>query len=68
LTDEEYRRDVGVFFVFMHRNLNHNLVGDRVWLQRVDGKGEPLTDLAAILFDDFASLHAARKAEDGRIK
>ncbi|MGZ0189045.1 MAG: DinB family protein [Alphaproteobacteria bacterium] len=67
LTDEEYRQDVGVFFGSMHRTLNHILVGDRVWWQRVDGKGEAPTDLAAILFDGFVDLRAARKAEDARI-
>ena len=47
--------------------LNHLLVGDRVWMQRLTGEGEAPARLDAILFDDFVALRAARLAEDARI-
>lgn len=67
LDDADYRADRGVFFRSMHGTLNHLLVTDRVWLQRITGEGDAPDRLDAILFEDFASLRAAREAEDKRI-
>jgi uncharacterized damage-inducible protein DinB len=67
LTDAEYRADRGAFFKSVHGTLNHLLVGDRIWMHRLDGTGDCPTRLDAILFDDLADLHAARRAEDERI-
>ena len=36
-------------------------------MRRFTGSGEPPPSLDAILYDDFASLRAAREAEDARI-
>ena len=67
LSDADYRADRGAFFKSLHGTLNHQLVGDRIWMQRFTGKGELPPSLDAILYDDFAGLHAARIGEDARI-
>jgi len=40
LPDEAYRRNVGVFFKSLHGTLNHLLTTDRIWMHRLDGKGD----------------------------
>jgi len=35
LPDAEYRADHGAFFKSVHGTLNHLLVGDRIWMQRL---------------------------------
>ncbi len=67
LSDEEYRADRGAFFKSMHGTLNHLLVADRIWMKRFTGQGEAPNTLDAILFEDVASLRAARDREDARI-
>jgi uncharacterized damage-inducible protein DinB len=67
LSDADYRADRGAFFKSLHGTLNHLLVGDRIWMARFTGTGEMPKSLDAILYDDFASLRAARDAEDARI-
>lgn len=67
LTDEQYRADRGAFFRSMHGTLNHLLVTDRIWMQRITGAGDAPDRLDAILFEDFARLRVAREAEDRRI-
>ena len=67
LSDEEYRADRGVFFKSVHGTLNHLLVADRIWMKRFTGQGEAPTTLDAVLFEDLASLRAARDREDARI-
>jgi uncharacterized damage-inducible protein DinB len=68
LPDSDYRKDLGAFFGSLHRTLNHILVGDRIWLQRVEGEGDVPRDLDLVLYEDFHELRAAREAEDDRIK
>jgi len=67
LSDDEYRRDRRGFFRSIHGTLNHVLVGDRLWLNRLTGEGEDPGSLDAILFEDFAELREARTAEDRRL-
>ena len=67
VSDADYRADRGAFFKSLHGTLNHLLVGDRIWMQRFTGAGEIPPSLDAILYEDFASLRAARQAEDARI-
>ena len=67
LSDADYRADRGAFFKSMHGTLNHMLVADRIWMRRFTGEGEIPASLDAILHEDFASLRAARRAEDERI-
>ena len=67
LPDADYRADHGAFFKSVHGTLNHLLVGDRIWMQRLTGEGDARTSLDAILCDDLKSLRAARAEEDARI-
>ncbi len=65
--DAEYRADRGAFFKSLHGTLNHLLVGDRIWMARFTGEGAVPSSLDEILYDDFAALRVARRAEDARI-
>ncbi len=67
IDDVRYRADRGAFFKSLHGTLNHLLVGDRVWMHRFTGEGEPPARLDMILFEDFVSLRRAREVEDARI-
>lgn len=67
LSDTDYRADRGAFFKSVHGTLNHLLVGDRIWMKRFTGTGDAPKALDVILFEDFAELRAARRAEDERI-
>jgi uncharacterized damage-inducible protein DinB len=68
LSDKERRRDRGAFFRSIHGTLNHILLGDRIWLNRFQGREMPSTGLDAELYDDFGELRAARQIEDARIE
>ena len=67
LSDADYRADRGAFFKSVHGTLNHLLLADRIWMRRFTGSGEHPARLDAILYDAFAELRAARRAEDARI-
>jgi uncharacterized damage-inducible protein DinB len=67
LPDADYRREMGAFFGSLRGTLNHVLVADRMWLQRITGEGTAPARLDEILHDDLASLREARAAEDERI-
>ena len=67
LPDTLYRQPAGAFFGSLHGTLNHLLVTNRIWMTRLDGRGEAPTRLNAILFEDLAPLQAAAAAEDERI-
>lgn len=64
LDDAAYRADTGIFFRTIHHTLNHLLVVDRLWIGRVTGSDRGISSLDQILYEDFASLRAAREAED----
>lgn len=56
------------FFPSILKTLNHILVGDAVWMGRLDGTGSPgIGSLDQILHAEFAALKAARTAMDARI-
>ena len=40
LSPQDFARDLGGFFGSLRGTLNHNLVGDLIWLQRLTGEGE----------------------------
>lgn len=70
LTAESYMAPRPAFFGSIHNTLNHILVGDRVWLFRIQGThptGPVPTRLNEILFDNLRDLRHAREAEDQRI-
>ena len=67
LPDEVYRKPIGVYFKSLHGTLNHLLTADRIWMCRLEGKGDHPDKLNATIHDDLASLRQARLAEDQRI-
>ncbi len=67
VSDTQYREDRGAFFGSLHRTLNHLLVGDRIWLHRLTGTGTLPAQLNEVLYEDFGTLRAARRAEDTRL-
>lgn len=67
LPEAEYRREVGIFFGSVHNTLNHILVGDRIWIRRIEEVEHGIESLDQILYDDFEALRAARVEEDARL-
>lgn len=67
LNDADYRADLGAFFKSVHGTLNHILVGDRVWMARIEGVKSGVASLDQSLYDNLVDLTAAREAEDQRI-
>lgn len=55
------------FFGSIQRTLNHILAADRIWLGRFEGVPSGVSALDELLYDAFAPLAAARRAEDDRI-
>ncbi|WP_445368750.1 DinB family protein [Methylomonas sp. BW4-1] len=60
LTEDDPKRDRGVFFHSIHGTWNHLLLGDRVWLARLQGQPVPYQCLDLELYADFAELRAAQ--------
>ena len=67
LSEEQFRRPVGVYFKTLMGTLNHLLVADRIWMHRLDRTGTHPEKLNAIVFEDLTALRAAREVEDQRI-
>jgi uncharacterized damage-inducible protein DinB len=67
LTEDAYRRPVGVFFGSLHGTLNHLLATDRIWLKRLTGQGEAPPRVDLVLHEDRHDLARARIAEDARL-
>lgn len=67
LGDADYRRNLGAFFRSVHGTLNHLLLGDRLWLSRLQGGAPAFTALDAELYADFATLRAARTETDAAL-
>lgn len=67
LGEDDYRRDLGLFFRSLHGTLNHLLVADRVWMKRFTGEGDHPKALDAIICHQFADLRYERIQEDRRI-
>src|SRR5271169_4340539 len=67
LDDSEYFKPRQAFFGSIHATLNHLLVGDRIWLSRIEGTQHGIKALNRILYDDLKSLRSARAAEDAHI-
>ena len=67
LTDAERKADRGAFFGSIHRTLNHLLLGDQAWMQRLRGQPVTMTSPAQQLHEDFDELRAARAAMDADI-
>jgi uncharacterized damage-inducible protein DinB len=63
LSPEEFAAPRSGFFPSLLKTLNHLLVGDTVWMSRLDGAGNHgISSLDQILHTDFAALRSARVA------
>ena len=67
LPEAAYLTERQAFFGSIHGTLNHILVGDRIWLARLEGVAPTITSLDGILYENLATLRRAREQEDGRI-
>jgi uncharacterized damage-inducible protein DinB len=67
LSKEEYHRPRQAFFGSIHGTLGHVLVGDRLWLARIEGQPAPHQRLDEQPCATLDELRAAREAEDRRI-
>lgn len=66
LPESDYLKPRPSFFGSIHATLNHLMVGDRIWLGRIEGRPAKLA-LNQILYGDFVALRVARRAEDERL-
>src|SRR4029453_5393064 len=63
LSDDEYRRDVGLFFKSVHGTLNHLLLTDRhLWFERFRRGESPIRKLDEEVHTDRPALDAALRA------
>ncbi|MDV7339685.1 DinB family protein [Terasakiella sp. A23] len=67
ISEEEFKLDCDVFFKSICGTLNHILVGDIVWLARLEGTPRMDLKLNDILHEGFAALWQARKDQDAKI-
>jgi uncharacterized damage-inducible protein DinB len=67
LDEADYKAERGAFFGSIHGALNHLIVTDRMWLARLRGEALPRRTLDAVIFDDLATLRAARVHEDAAL-
>ena len=67
LADGTRKRNMGAYFKSIHATLNHLLVGDRLWLDRVDGVPTTIATLDQELYSDFDELCAQRERADSRL-
>ncbi len=63
----EYHKPRPAFFGSIHGTLNHLLVGDRVWLARVEGQPTPKVRLDDQPYATLEALEVERAAEDARM-
>jgi uncharacterized damage-inducible protein DinB len=67
LPAEEYHKPRPAFFGSIHGTLNHLLVGDRIWLARIEGRPNPNLRLDDQPCATLEALAAERAAEDERM-
>jgi uncharacterized damage-inducible protein DinB len=67
LSEDERKADRGAFFGSIHATLDHILLGDRAWMNRLGPRDYPVKPIGQPLYDDFAELRAAREAMDADI-
>jgi uncharacterized damage-inducible protein DinB len=67
LPDGTRKRNMGAFFKSIHGTLNHLVVGDQLWLDRLEGVPTSITSLDQELHDDFEALNRKREHTDNRL-
>lgn len=64
MTEEDLRRDTGVFFRSLHGTLNHLYVADTIWMSRFRGLPNPPWRLDHIAHEKLPDLRKRREALD----
>ena len=67
LADGTRKRNMGAFFKSIHGTLNHLVVGDQIWLDRLEGVPTSITALDQELYGDFDVLCKQREHTDNRL-
>lgn len=67
LDEAAYHQSRKMFFGSIHGTLNHILVGDKLWLARIERQPAPILTLDDQPFADLASLRTERAREDARM-
>ncbi len=67
LSPEAFAAPRSGFFPSLLKTLNHILVGDTVWMGRLEATGSSIKSLDQILHTEFGALRSARAAMDERI-
>lgn len=68
LSEEERRRDFGVYFKSIHGTLNHLLYADRAWFGRFIKEPYSVTNISQELYLDFEELRRERVVTDATIQ
>lgn len=64
LSDDVRKTDRRAFFGSIHNTMNHSLLADLIYRERLEKKPTTYTRLDEVLYDDFAELEAAHRATD----
>ena len=64
LSDAERKEDRRAFFRSIHNTMNHVLLADLIYRERLEKKPTTYTRLDEVLHDDFAELEAAHREND----
>ena len=64
LTDDQRKEDRRGFFKSIHNTMNHILLADLIYRERLEKKPTTYTSLDEVLFGDFAALEAAHRGND----
>ena len=67
IPDEIRKQDRGAFFKSIHRTLDHLILGDRAWMNRLSDKTYTIVKIGDDLFDDFDEMARARVDLDSDI-
>lgn len=64
LDDAARKAERGAFFGSIHNTMNHILLADLIYRERLERKPTTFTRLDEVLYDDFDELEAAHRAND----
>ncbi|MCR9135698.1 MAG: damage-inducible protein DinB [Alphaproteobacteria bacterium] len=64
MSDADRRRDRRAFFGSIHNTMNHILLADLIYRERLEKKPTTYTSLDQILFEDFDALEEAHRTND----
>jgi len=67
ISDDDRKQDRGAFFKSVHSTLDHLILGDRAWMNRLADKDYRLTEIGCDLFDDFEEMAKDRIVLDADI-